>query len=188
MTLSSSSPKSIPSKNIADKLHACRAHAAGFTLLEVLAVILIIGIVISFASLSIGQNTSRIVQDETERLHGLIQLASEEAVLQGRELALEFDHDRYRFLELGTKDWQPIEEDKMLRERPLPEAVRVKLMLEGVEASFEDKKKLPRIFILSSGELTPFDLTLSTDDGEEYVLQGEFNGKLVLKRVENDEG
>ena len=161
---------------------------AGFTLLELLAVIVIIGIIISFASLSIGQNTSRIVQDEAERLHGLIQLAGEEAVLQGRELALEFDHDRYRFLELGTADWQPIEADKMLRERPLPEAVRVKLMLEDVVTSFKDKKKLPRIFILSSGELTPFDLTLSTDDGEEYVLQGQFNGKLVLTRVENDEG
>ena len=61
-------------------------------------------------------------------------------------------------------------------------------MLEDVVTSFKDKKKLPRIFILSSGELTPFDLTLSTDDGEEYVLQGQFNGKLVLTRVENDEG
>ena len=177
-----------PSRYIFQRRRMGKSRDAGFTLLELLAVIVIIGIIISFASLSIGQNTSRIVQDEAERLHGLIQLAGEEAVLQGRELALEFDHDRYRFLELGAKDWVPIEEDKMLRERPLPEAVMVKLMLEGVEASFEDKKKLPRIFILSSGELTPFDLTLSTDEGEEYTLQGQFNGKLVLTRVENDEG
>jgi len=103
---------------------------AGFTLLELLAVIVIIGIIISFASLSIGQNSSRIVQDEAERLHGLIQLAGEEAVLQGRELALEFDHDRYRFLELGKEDWQPVEEDDLLRERPLPEAVELELFLE----------------------------------------------------------
>ena len=163
------------------------ARAAGFTLLELMVVILIIGIIVSFASLSIGQNTSRIVQDEVERLHGLIQLASEESVLQGRELALEFDREKYQFLELGGEGWQPIETDKMLRARELPETIELELQLEGVEVSFEDKKNLPRIFILSSGELTPFNLTLNIDEGEEYSLEGQFNGKLILTRADDDE-
>lgn len=167
--------------------HSKSTLERGFTLLELLMVILIIGITISIANLSFSQNTSRLVQDEVERLHGLIQLAGEEAVLQGRELALEFDHDRYRFLELGKEGWQAVKEDPMLRERPLPEAVRLSLMLEGSEASFEDKKKLPRIFILSSGELTPFELTLKTDEGEAYSLQGLINGKLIVARAEDDE-
>ena len=156
----------------------------GFTLLELLAVIIIIGVIVSFANLSIGQNTSRIVQDEAERLHGLIQLAGEEAVLQGRELALEFERHRYRFLELGNEGWQVVAEDKMFRERELPDAVDLELLLENTKASFDDKNKLPKIFILSSGELTPFDMTLKTDEGEEYMLQGQFNGKLALTRVE----
>lgn len=197
MHLSSSFVKTLPkqSKHALEKMGgtmsgtmANTTRAAGFTLLELMAVILIIGIIVSFATLSIGQNTSRIVQDEVERLHGLIQLAGEEAVLQGREFALEFNRDRYRFLEDGSEGYQPIEEDKMFRERELPETVEVELMLEDVEASFEDKKKLPRIYILSSGELTPFDLTLSIDETEEYSLQGQFNGKLVLTRKEDDEG
>jgi len=162
-------------------------HHAGFTLLELLAVILIIGIIISFASLSIGQNSSRIVQEEAERLRGLIQLAGEEAVLQGRDLALEFDRDRYRFLELGAKDWQPVAEDNMLRERPLPEAVELALVIEGIETGFEDKQNLPRIFILSSGELTPFTMTLSSDEDEEYSLQGLVNGKLILTQAGDDD-
>lgn len=193
MHLSSSLVSSFPkqSKHIIEKMGGAlvtKKRAAGFTLLELMAVILIIGIIVSFASLSIGQNSSRIVQEEVERLHGLIQLAGEEAVLQGREIALEFDRDRYQFLELGGDGWQPIEEDKMFRKRPLPETVELELTLEGVETNFEDKQKLPRIFILSSGELTPFNLILSIDEGEKYSLQGEFNGKLILKRVENDEG
>jgi len=167
--------------------HLKSSSENGFTLLELLTVILIIGIIISIASFSIGQNSSRIVQDEVERLHGLIQLAGEEAVLQGRELALEFDRDRYRFLELGVADWLPVEEDKMFRERPLPENVELELVLEGVETSFDDKKNLPRIYILSSGELTPFELILKTNEGEEYSLQGLVNGKLILTQAEDDE-
>lgn len=167
--------------------HTKSTVEGGFTLLELLMVILIIGITISIANLSFSQNTSRIVQDEIERLHGLIQLAGEEAVLQGRDLALEFDHDRYQFLESGKKGWQPVAEDPMLRKRPLPDAVRLSLLLEGTEASFEDKKKLPRIFILSSGELTPFKITLETDEGEAYSLEGLINGKLVLTQAEADE-
>jgi general secretion pathway protein H len=159
----------------------------GFTLLELLAVIVIIGIIVSFANLSIGQNTSRIVQDEAERLHGLIQLAGEEAVLQGRELALEFDRHRYQFLEFGSEGFKPVEEDQMFRERELPDAVEFELLLEGAPTKFDDKKNLPKIYILSSGELTPFEMTLKTDEGEEYSLSGQFNGKLALKRVEEDE-
>lgn len=171
---------------ISSKYPGSKNHA-GFTLLELLTVILIIGIIISFASLSIGQNASRIVQDEVERLHGLIQLAGEEAVLQGRELALEFDHDRYRFLEWGKEDWQLVTEDQMLRERPLPETVELELLLEGIETSFEDKENLPRIFIFSSGELTPFYMTLKADEGEEYSLQGLINGKVILARAEDND-
>jgi len=171
---------------ITSKYAGGKAHA-GFTLLELLAVIVIIGIIVSLASFSIGQNASRIVQDEAERLHGLIRLAGEEAVMQGRELAIEFDYDHYRFLELGKKDWQPVMEDSMLRERPLPDAVELELLLEGIETSFEDKENLPRIFIFSSGELTPFNMTLKMDEGEEYSLQGLINGKLILIRAEEDE-
>ena len=160
----------------------------GFTLLELLAVLFIIGIIVSFASLSIGQRSSRAVQDEAERLHGLVRMASEEAVLQGREIAIEFSRDSYRFFELGKDNtWKLNEEDTFFRERPLPPDVRLELVLEGAAASFDDKKNLPRIFILSSGELTPFTLSLSLEGGESYSLQGTVDGKLDLSRTEESE-
>ena len=162
---------------------------AGFTLLELLAVIFIIGIIVSFASLSVGQNTQRVVQDEAERIHALVRLASEEAVLQGRELGLEFNKHGYRFLVLSGEEWLPIEDDKMFRERELPEIIEFDLLLDGqVEANFDDKDNPPRVFILSSGELTPFELRLRADNGNEFVIQGSIDGKLQLNQGNRHEG
>lgn len=159
----------------------------GFTLLELLAVVVIIGIVISIASLSIGQKNSHVVRDEAERLNGLLRLASEEAVTQGREFALQFSKISYSFLELDAgNQWAPITEDELLHERKFPAELKIDLVVEGAEASFNDEKNLPRVFILSSGELTPFKLNLSLDK-EQYTLQGDLDGKLMMKKALDDE-
>lgn len=159
----------------------------GFTLMEVLAVIFIIGIILSFAGLSVGQHSNRIVQDEAERLHGLMRMASQESVLQGRELALEFRRDGYRFLELGATDWTPVEQDRLFRKRDLPPTLHLELELEGVAANFDDTENPPRVFILSSGELTSFFLTLDIDGDAAYTLEGSIDGKLDLRRIADDE-
>ena len=142
----------------------------------------IIGIIVSFAGLSVGQHSSRTLQDEAERIHSLLRLASEEAVLQGRELAVQFTRQDYRFMDSDGEQWQPIEDDKLLRARELPPNLELELELEGVKAEFGNEEKPPRIFILSSSEMTPFVLTLRTPDGEAYILEGSLNGKLDLKR------
>src|SRR3569623_144089 len=100
--------------------HRRRQSAAGFTLLEVLVVILIIGVIISFAALSIHRADNS-VEEETQRLAALIKLGSQEAVLQGREFALEFDGEQ----------WQPLADDDILRPRTLPFDVVIDLKLEG---------------------------------------------------------
>lgn len=157
-------------------------HAAGFTLLEVLVVVFIVGIIVSFASLSINQNTSRLLEDEAQRLHGLIRLASEESVLKGHELALQFQKQVYRFVKLEDDQWQPVRDDRLLRERSIPEELDLTLVLEGVAVSLDSDSQAPKIVLLSSGEITPFELTLTNSDGEHYVLRGDLNGALNLQQ------
>ena len=160
------------------------AYQRGFTLLEILAVVLIIGIIVSFATLSVGQSSSHVIQEEVERLNGLLHLASEEAVMQGRELALQFSEDAYSFLELSTENqWIPVGDDVLFRERSFPPEINIDLVIEGAPASFNDEKNLPRVFVLSSGELTPFTLTLSLDEKESYTLEGAIDGKLSLSNA-----
>ena len=159
------------------------AVCRGFTLLELLVVLLIIGIIVSFASLSVGQHASRALQDEAKRIHSLLRLAGEESVLQGRELAMQFNREGYLFVTLEGADWVPVEKDRLLRERELPPELTLSLVLEDVEVDLHDSENPPRIFVLSSGEMTPFALELGNLEGEAYTLQGNFTGKLTLART-----
>lgn len=172
--------------------HHCRPrYAQGFTLLEVLVVLLIIGVLISFATLSINR-ADNTVEEEAQRLAALIRLGSQEAVLQGRELAVEFDGDRYAFVSFDGKQWQPLEDDELLRTRTLPFDVIVELRMEGeqltltvdpeADETLDAKKAPPRIFLLSSGEMSPFTLTVRKTGaaGQAYHLTGGSRGQLQM--------
>ena len=166
-------------------LRPCRlglSPSQGFTLLELLAVVLIIGVIISFAGLSVGQHSSRTLQDEAQRLHALLRLSAEEAVLQGRELALEFGRGEYHFVALTDQGWQPVSDDRMLVSRELPPNLELELVLEGVPTELGDEETPARILVLSSGEMTPFLLNIGMDDEEPYTLEGDLTGRLELRQ------
>ena len=188
-------------------VHSC--HCKGFTLIELMVVIFIIGIISSFATLSVGQSHTRVLQDEVKRMQSLLTLASDEAVLQSEELAIEVYRNGYRFMFLAqSKDaweWQPVQDNAIFRARCFPEGVELAAEIEGRSAALEhfdctvaatDPEKVkeekpasnkfskaddvpPRIFLLSSGEMTPFNLTLSLPDKSSLRLVGELTGKLT---------
>lgn len=165
----------------------------GFTLLELIVVTLIIGLMIGVVNLSSGLNRQVDVEEEIERLAALIDLAAQESVFKSAEIAVEFEESSYRFLTLVENEWLPIEADRILRERQLPAGLEIELFIEGeekevfrIEADDSDKKKIPpRIFLLSSGELTPFEVSLKSSDGDTlYTLTGQINGQLEIEKTE----
>ena len=91
-------------------------RSAGFTLLELMVVLVLIGIIISFAVLSLGgDKISELMEQETRRLATLLELAADEAVLRGEELAVNFTDDGYEFLLLQEDaGWQSSGEDGLL--------------------------------------------------------------------------
>ncbi len=167
------------------------AHG-GFTLLELLLVILIIGIILSFAALSIGRGNERAIEDEMKRLAGLIALAAQEATLESHELAVQFNGNKYEFLAFEDNKWARITGDDTFRPRTLPDEMRLTVKIEdepvnlGTDTSQETENVLPRIYLLSSGEITPFQLTLkdASKDSEgrnSYQLNGNVNGKIEMR-------
>ena len=188
------------------RAHRTFALQHGFTLLELLVVIVIVAILFTYTTLAIRSDSPEdLIKQEAQRLERLIQLALEESILRGEEYAIEFHIDSYRFLRFEKNRWQPLSGDKILRERELAMDMEIELSMEetpivmkfGSEKSLqsdenidnnEDKeeKPEPQIFILSSGEITPeFDVRfyiLGIDTS--YFVKAYFDGSVKTKMSE----
>jgi general secretion pathway protein H len=176
---------------------------SGFTLLELMVVLVLVGIIFSFAILSIGgDDLAEAMERETRRLETLIAMASEEAVLRSEEVAIHFREDGYTFLLLQADGWQEPENDALLRSRTLPAGITLRLEVEGDPPRLgmgeknknKDKAKekedaeehpVPQVFILSSGEMTPFAVTLEADQSPlRYHLSASLMGELEWEQEE----
>lgn len=93
----------------------------GFTLIEILVVLVIIGVVLTFATLSVNPTGPGDRLDAAaHRLFGLSQAAADEAILSGRTIGLLLTDDGYRFMRLTDSGWQTITApDNALRPRTL---------------------------------------------------------------------
>ena len=156
----------------------------GFTLIEMMVVVVIIGLMAAGIVMSIGvTGRDSELEKESERAFSLIKYAREKAELQTREFGLYCgDHD-YQFVTFDPRKqiWRPVDEDDALRARKLPEGLKLRLIVEGREVVLKapDEKKAkkskeelekelrafqPHIMIFSNGDLTSFQLSVERDD------------------------
>lgn len=158
----------------------------GFTLVELLVVIVLIGLMTSFVMLSTGTaGLEREMTEEAKRLHGLVKLAQEESIVQSKEIAMTVNKNEYSFLEQGDKKWITLDE-KVFRPRTLKNELQLTLDTETQPGIFKKNNTDElRIYFLSSGELTPFTISIKLKDHDYpyYRLTGEFNGAVKLKYI-----
>lgn len=146
----------------------------GFTLIEVLVVVLLMVIVVGMVGLKIGGDEGRAVRQEADRLSVLLQSAQQEAILQGRVLALALGDEGYAFQGLDDKRKFSALNDPVLRPRTLPPAMSIlSITLDGVPA-----EKAPRIILYPTGEL-PQAFVITLGQGEaRWQVRGALNGTI----------
>ncbi len=164
----------------------------GFTLLEVLVVIFIIGLMFSLAVLSVGDGGREdSIRLEAQRFRALLALAQERAVLEAREFSVSFTDDGYGFLVLEENAWQAISDDDLFRQRTLPEGIVLDLTANELPVALvpgedDEEGPLPHLLVLSSGELTPFELKLyARESPVAYRIEGDVQGRISIGRDED---
>lgn len=89
----------------------------GFTLLELLVVLVIASILLGAAAFNAMPANRQVLQDDAQRIALLLQAARDEAIVRNRAIAFEIDEQRYRFLIRQNDSWQVLTHDALLRER-----------------------------------------------------------------------
>jgi general secretion pathway protein H len=195
-----------------------RHSLAGFTLIELMVVIVIIGLLAAATLLSIGgSGKDSQLEQERDRLAALIDYVRERAALQTVEYGLRCEQGAYRFLMYDNRQGLWLEDplDDALRARKLPSGLEVALVVEDraivlprspavkppIAATTQPDAAAtrlsgttsppgtvpdltPQVMLYSSGDLTPFKLTLSrTGTGRSTVLTGTSAGKFEVGAI-----
>ncbi|MGH8202497.1 MAG: type II secretion system minor pseudopilin GspH [Steroidobacteraceae bacterium] len=119
---------------------------AGFTLLEILVVVLIIGILTAGMLLSMnfaGKDTQ--LETESKRLLSLMNYVQEQAELQTRDYGIYFGQSGYEFVvyDVRTGAWRSVPEDEALGERTLPSGLDFKLVVDARPIVLDETMKEP---------------------------------------------
>jgi general secretion pathway protein H len=161
-----------------------RPAARGFTLIEILVVLVIAGVLVGALALAYGGSAARELQTAAERSRGLILLACERAVLGGRDIGFAPSTRGMRFGYYELDGWRELEghASDELRLRPWGEGVEVRAERDGEPLVLgADAPAEPPFACLSSGELTPLRLVFSRPDaGAAWQLEGRLDGTLEL--------
>jgi general secretion pathway protein H len=134
---------------------AC-AVRGGFTLIEVLVVVVIIAVLVSLVAVKLAPDTRQSLREEALRLAALLAHARDEAIVTGAPLAWQRTERGYRFLHRAPdRTWAAVDRDPSLRAREFPPGVGV--------AAIETAAGGPAALIVlpPTGLTDPFRITLA---------------------------
>lgn len=153
----------------------------GFSLIEIMVVVLIIGISASMAVLYIDNSDDRL-KSEAKRLFAMTQLVRDDAIMTGQSLAMIVAGTHYYFSRLEKGKWVQLSV-KPFKKRKVSDDIRLRFILVEKKAG-KNSNQTNLFYFLPTGETSEFQIWISNDDTE-YVLSSTTLGELSLKRSEN---
>lgn len=171
----------------------CPPAPHGFTLIEMLVALALIGLLAGMAALSAGASGSG-VEREARRLSAVLRMAADESRLQGRVLGLRFDSRGYSCHELlpSTSEgeffpelvWVPLNRRGALAPHRWPPQLEFELRINGRAATprLLQSASPPQIVLLPEGEFTPFSLKLESTSDAGAVVEFGASGLLDIRR------
>ena len=152
-----------------------RGAAGGFTLVEILIVVVVIAITVALVTVRFQSDTGRALEDDARRLALLLEQARTDAATGGESLSWTADGEGYRFWRKDAAGrWQALE-DEALRPRRLHPGGRVTgLRIQGQVGE--------RLVFTPGGFGLPFEISLDLG-GEQARLFGDALGNVEVRRA-----
>jgi len=173
-----------------DSAKQMKVKIQGFTLIEIMVVVVIISIAMGAVLMSFPDRRNDRLKEHSARFSALMSLVQDEAILQSRDFGLSINDSGYSFYRWMGKNWE-VYSDSPFESRSFEENIKSEVVLEGVDIKLlkSDKIKKPQIVIFSSGEMTSFIYILSNKEKSTATIKFDAAGNLeqVLKLNDEDE-
>lgn len=159
------------------KLEIGMSNNKGFTLIEILVVLFIIGITIGFALLAFGDfGAKRRVVLASEQFVTYIKLAQQQAILETSTLGITVSNNSYQASRYSaSNNWQSFPAKSIFRKHTFPSDVLLKFQPQQPQGA------QPQIVINESGDMNAFRLTVNIKGEVVVVIIGHHNGLIDLE-------
>jgi general secretion pathway protein H len=183
----------------------------GFTLMEVMLVVLLMGLTAAAVTMSMGgSGPKQALERMALQFIAATELVLDETVLSGQFLGIVLEKDGYQFVYYKDEKWHKLEQDRILAQKQMPAGVELDLVLDGlplvqddeeeeswfdepfIEAPDENKQRHPepQVLLFPSGEMSAFELNFSIHDETgrliEVLVAGDALGRLTLGRPDEE--
>ncbi len=185
----------------------------GFTLLEIMLVIVLLGMIALAVVMTMPNNIlkEKDLKWQAQRFMTLLAFAQDEALISGQEFGIVLDNDQFEFAlyQHDKKKWLASTNERVKGTVQIGEYIRMSHELTGsiwdeidqqdedvfidpsylvqIEDDEEEKPLKPQIFVMSSGEVTPFTLTFTLEEAEQtqaLTLTVDSTGATKLSEIE----
>lgn len=154
-------------------------RARGFTLVEMLVVVVIVGVMAAAVGLvASARDDHRAVRGEAERLAAVLQLLADEAVLDNREYGVRISRQAYEVRAYDNRKGRWHAQPGSTR-RHLPDNLHLQLILEGAPLALPasmDEDSPPQIVLSSSAQGTPFSVRIADISRHDVVYRIDGDG------------